>query len=339
MSTAQQLTLATAGDRILVGSLHLCHEKKMNAERKAFWKDDPPRVVAIVIAVATFVYLLYDLTIRGNDFTLLHLWILLVVLALVLGSIASRLKIFNFIDFNSRVDSLRKETKRELAEIHSKVSAIVETQTTQRQYTIMNLIQGSDSEKLALSLEKQYQTLEKPRPSKGESGLKSERDKFPKRVEYLIRRAYDVFFIARALQIAIFSNRIPAAADDDLGTGDIEERTKYLIEVLLNEGIDVFIPIKEKDNTKRKLEQILKLIHIKSKCNSENEQLPPYEEVNRMFDDAYDGLGDIATGTAILASAAIINYNNIMSKIKELKDRFGISGDAEQGISNQTSES
>ena len=58
-----------------------------------------------------------------------------------------------------------------------------------------------------------------------------------------------------------------------------------------------------------------------------------------MFDDAYDGLGSIAAGIVLYASAAIVSHNQIMSKIEELKDKFGISGDAEQDISNQTSES
>jgi len=333
------LTLTSLEDRILVDSLHLCHEKKMNGERKAFWKDDLPRIVAIVIAVATFVYLLYDLTIRGNDLSMLHLWILLIILALVLGSIASRLKIFNFIDFNSKVDSLRRETKRELAEIRTKVSAIVETQTTQRQFTIMNLISGSDPDMLARSLEKQYRTLEKPQVGEGESRLESEKDKFLRRVDTLIKRAYDVLFIARALQIAISNNRIPAAAEDNLGTGDIEKRTAYLIGAFLDGGIEVLIPKVETDNAKRNLEQILKLINIKSKCESENEQLPPYKEVDKMFDDAYDGLGTIAAGTVLYASAAIVDHKRIMNKIEELKDKYGISGDAEQDISNQTSES
>ena len=311
----------------------------MNGDRRAFWKDDLPRLVAIAVAVATFIYLLYDLTVRGNGFTLTHLWILLVVVALVLGSIASRLKIFSFIDFKSEVDSLRTETRRELAGIRNQVSAMVETQTTQRQLTIMNLIQGSDSEKLAESLEKQYQTLERPQAGESKSALQPERDKFFRRVENLIRRAYGVFFIARALQIAIVSHRIPAGAGADLGTGDVEERTKHLVEVLLNEDIGVFVPANEKDNTTRKLEQILKLINIKRECDSGSEELPPYEEVDRMFDDAYDVIGDIAAGTAIFASAAIVSYGNIMSTIEELKRKFGVSPDAEQGISNQTSES
>jgi hypothetical protein len=311
----------------------------MNGEGRSFWRDDLPRIIAIAIAVATFAYLVCDLTIMGNDLSMLHLWILLVVLALVLGSIASRLKIFNFIDFNSKVDSLRRETKCELAEIRTKVSAIVETQTTQRQFTIMNLISGSDPDMLARSLEKQYRTLEKPQAGEGESRLESEKDKFPRRVDTLIKRAYDVLFIARALQITVSSSRIPTAAGDNLGTGDTENRTKYLVAVLLNEGIDVFVPVDERRNTKHNLEQILKLIDTKSKCNSKDGRLPPSKEVDKMFDDAYDGLGGIAAGIVVLASTAIIRYNNIMSKIGELKDKYGISGDGEQDASNQAPES
>ena len=311
----------------------------MNAEHKTFWRNDLPRLVAIVIAAVTFAYLVYDLTIKGNDLNMLHLWILLVVLALVLGSIASRLKIFNFIDFNSKFDSLRAETKRELAEIRNQVSATVKTETTQRQLTITNLISGSDPQMLAQSLERQYRALEKPQVGEGESGLESEKDKFLRRVKSLIMRAYDVFFIARSLQIAISSNSMPKAGEVNLGTGDIEKRTTYLIEVLLNEGIEVFVPTTEGHNTKRNLEQILKLVNIKSKCHSENEQLPPYKEIDKMFDDAYDGLGGIAAGITIFASAAIVSHNNIMSKIEELKDRFGISADVEQHTSNQASES
>jgi len=312
----------------------------MDAGHKTFWRNDFPRLVAIVIAVATFAYLVYDLTIKGNDLSMLHLWILLVVLALVLGSIASRLKIFNFIDFNSKVDSLRRETKRELAEIRTKVSAIVETQTTQRQFTIMNLISGSDPQILAQSLEKQYKTLEKPRVGESESGLEPEKDKFFKRVEVLITRAFEVFFIGRALQIAIYKNRVPAEAEDNLGTGNIEERTTYLIKAFLDGGIEVFIPIPEEvNNTKRSLEQILKLINIKNKCQSENDQLPPHQEVDKMFDDATDGLGSIVSGIVFFASAAIVSYNKVRSTIKELRDRFGISEDASQSTSNQSSES
>lgn len=312
----------------------------MNPERKTFWKDDLPRLVAIVIAVATFVYLLYDLTVRGQDFTLLHLWILLVVLALVLGSIASRLRILNFIDFKTEVDSLREETKRELVEIRNQVSAVVKTEATQKQFTIMNLISGSDPQMLAQSLEKQYKTLEKPRVGESESGLEPERDKFFKRVEVFITRAYEVFFIGRALQIAIYKSRVPAEAQDNLGTGNIEERTTYLIKAFLDGGIEVFIPIPEEvNNTKRGLEQILKLINIKNKCQSENDQLPPHQEVDKMFDDANDGLGSIVSGIVVFASAAIVSYNKVRSTIKELRDRFGISEDASQNTSNQSSES
>jgi hypothetical protein len=309
----------------------------MNAEPKTFWRNDLPRLVAIVIAVATFAYLLYDLIIRGNDLSMHHLWILLVVLALVLGSIASRLKIFNFIDFKTEVDSLREETKRGLAEIRSQVSAIVNAQAIQRQFTIMNLISGSDPQMLAQYVEKQYRTLDRPPSGEGESGLESGRDKFLRRVDTLTRRAYDVLFIARALQIAISSNRIPEAGDD-LGTGDIENRTKYLVEVLLNEGVSVFIPPNDRHNTRRSLEQILKLVETKGKCNSGDGQLPASEEVDKMFDDAYDGLGGIAAGIIVLASAAIVSYNNTMSKIEELKHKYGIAGDSEQHTSNQASE-
>ena len=325
-------------DRIPVDSLYLCHEKRMNGERKTFWRDNLPRLAAIVIAVATFAYLVYDIAIQGNDPSTLHLWILLVVLALVLGSIASRLRIFNFIDFKAEVDCLRVETKRELAEIGNQVSAIVKTETTQRQFTIMNLVSGSDPQMLAQSLERQYRALEKPQVGEGEGGLESEKDKFLRRVESLMIRAYDVFFIARSLQIAISSNSMPKAGEVNLDTGDIEKRTTYLIEVLLNEGIEVFVPTTERHNAKRNLEQILKLVNIKSKCHSENEQLPSYKEIDKMFDDAYDGLGGIVVGTTIIASAAIVSYSKMMSTIKELKDKFGISGDAEQSISNQASE-
>ncbi len=96
---------------------------------KDFWISVIPRVAAVIISLALLSFVLLDLFVRSQQMSPLHFWLLVLAGLLVLTTIASRLKIFNIIDF----DSYKHSTDKELADIKQQLSASVQQQISPSQ--------------------------------------------------------------------------------------------------------------------------------------------------------------------------------------------------------------
>ena len=106
--------------------------------QKLFLEQWLPRLIAIGILI----YLTYSLFFKQHQFSSLHIYALLITAALILAPMASRLRVFNLIDFNYRLDGLQQEqqeTKSQLNEINTKISNIIFANVNPVQQTTIHI--------------------------------------------------------------------------------------------------------------------------------------------------------------------------------------------------------
>lgn len=312
-------------------------------EQRTFWEQTFPRIAAIVIAILAFAYLLYDLLVRGNELSGLHLGILLIVLALVLATIASRLKIVNFLDFNSKLESLREETTHELRGLRNQISTAIDLRIRpeQHQMTIFNM-GGSLAKPVLEQLVKQYQASTIPAAGVDNKRTEYSREQFLRRADTYRARAYTILVLARAFQTSILEHRTPEP--DDTGNGSIDERIVYLVEKLIDDGLQIIIPFHIEKDTKENIQpQILEettvnlrllnsLLDLRNKVDNEEIPLPSRDEVDELIDKVADALSTVQVAIAYRGTLAIMYEYEMMSKIKELRAKY-LGSDAENGSS------
>ena len=292
---------------------------------KTFFEQWLPRLIAVII----FAYLVYSLFFAADALSVLHILVLALIVVLILAPMANRLKLFNFIDFSSKLNNARQEqqsTKRELSELRNQMSTFVSTRVSPIQVVTMN---GSEALRELLAGFRHTKT-----EVNSTSSIKKD-DKYSK--EGFLRRAYGYRYRAYALllltlsfQVAIRENR-PLELTDNVGGNTMNEKVTNMIKRILDNGLETVFPIKTIDDKsgeeisvitpeiKENLQLLNSLIELYQKIETDEIELPSRQDINSLFDKIGDALSTVGAGLEIVATNAILYQHSMISNIEALK--------------------
>jgi hypothetical protein len=282
--------------------------------KSSSWNQIIPYFVA---AIAT-AYLIYVLVVQGDSLQYIHFWIFLLIVVLVLAPLAGRLKIWNLIDFNSKFESLRTETKEEIGQIRSQITSIVQTSVTpmQHQWTVLG-VDEQITRKLAESIAEQFQLVPSSHDLEDIKKADPARIRFLRTADYYRSCAYNVLSIAFMFQIAILEHRKPTAAD--ISSGSTDDQIGHMLKHILDGGVKLFVPSEEVARITEELKDIAKLLDLCKSVDSKEAEVPSEQETNQLFGNVHSGLGGIWAGIIINGSQAFIAQQNIMQMLEEWK--------------------
>lgn len=301
--------------------------------QKPFWKQTFPRIIAIVVAIGTFAYLLYDLLGRASELSTLHVWLLVIILALILAPMASRLKVLNLIDFSSKLNDLKREqqeTKSQLSELRNQISTAVSMSVSpiQQQTTIFT----------ANGFKKIIEVLPSFKKAQGEAdsalsvekGTEYTKEKFLRRAYGYRFRAHALLLLTLAFQVAMREHRAFEQADFVEGN-TMNEKIPNMIKRILDNGLDTVFPIRiidKKSGETRSvitpeivegLKQINSLLDLCQKIEKDEIELPSRLEIDGLFNKIGDALSTVGAGLEVVGTHSILFQNRMTSSIKALK--------------------
>ena len=255
---------------------------------------------------------------QGTDLSYLHVLIFLLVVALILAPLAGRLKILNLIDFNSKLESFKEETKKDLTDIKNIITTTIETRIApvQQQWTVLSM---SDSE-AKQSIESIIKNATGWKSDKEDSidEAESPRIKFLRKADLYRARAFTVLAIARGIHIAFSDHRMPEA--EDITPGTVDESITSIIDILVVDGVDWLFPSSAVVEITEGFETIKNILELRQKVDSKEVEPPSEQESEELFSKVEDSIRGIAAGVIIRGSDAVI-YQQAMSKaIEELQD-------------------
>lgn len=303
---------------------------------KDFWQQSFPRIGAVFLAFGFLFFTLFDLFVRDKEISSFHFWILIAACSLILATIASRLKILNFVDFDSKFKKLEKTTKQELANIRQQVSASIKQQITPSQNV---------STTVNLDLQSLMKTIGKTDVLRYERESDYNRDSFLRRADAYRLYAGSLLQIARMYQIILVKHEFPDInssntsftddkSDQTTFEGSINQRILYWSKDLLNEGIDSLFPFKIEDSDddnrvtllKRNTENCLRLlpsfIEEYIKVNANEVEIPPFKEAEKLFRKLADGLDNLRVAIILLGSHSILSLNQLQTSLHEFMDEL-----------------
>lgn len=292
---------------------------------KTFFEQWLPRLLALGV----FAYLVYSLFLRQDEFTWLHIVALAIMLALILAPMASRLKVLNLIDFNSKLNDLKheqQETKNQLNEIRNQISTVVSmgVSPVQQQTTIFTANGLKNIEEIFSNLKK----------SQGESDsvldTRYTKERFLRRAYGYRYRAYSLLRLTLAYQIAMREHRTFEPTESIEGD-TMAEKLPNLIKRVLDNGLDTVFPIVTIDEesgetrsvitpeTIEGLKQINSLLDISQRLEKDEVELPSSLEIEDLFNKISDALSTVAAGLVVVGTQYIMFQNRMTSSIKALK--------------------
>ena len=285
------------------------------------------QIIPYCVAAIAITYLIYVLVVQGNSLQYIHFWIFLLIVVLVLAPLAGRLKIWNLIDFNAKFESLRKENKKELDQIRSQITSIVQTSIVpmQHQWTVLG-VDEQVAKKLAESITEQFKLMPLPNYIEDINGVDSARIKFLRKADIYRYRAYDILSVARTFQIAIREGRMPEL--EDMGSGEIDDRIDYLLNHLLDGGAELFVPPTELAKTTEELKIIDRLLKLYNSVDGKQADVPSEQESSQLFDNIQSGIAGIRAGIMWYGSQAIVAQSNLMLLLKKWKKELVDSSDS-----------
>lgn len=302
---------------------------------KQFFEQWLPRLIALSV----FAYLIYSLVFRQDEFSWLHITLLLIVIALILAPMASRLKVLNLIDFTSKLNSLEREqqeTKSQLIELSNQISSVV----SMRVNPIQIMTTGS-----ADTLKELFQSFRKSesevhRTVSIEEDAKYTKEEFLRRAYGYRSKGYTLLLLTMVFQVAICEHRVSTSADYVEGS-TMSEKIPNMIKKVLDNGLDTVFPIMvtdEKSGESRsvitpgiieKLQLINSLIELCEKIESGESELPPRTDIDSLFDSIGEALATIGAGLEVIGTYSILYQYRMTNAIEALKREIG-QADTEQ---------
>ena len=285
---------------------------------KTFLEQWLPRLIAVSI----FAYLIYSLIFRGDAFSALHIYALVMVLALILVPMAGRLKVFNVIEFSSKLNALKREqqeTRSQLNELRNQISTVVSTHVSPIQIFTTD---GSAVREVFSSLKKTEKEEKKDR--------EYTKEEFLRRSYGYRSKAYVLLLLTMDFQIATREHRAVELADQVEGN-TISEKIPNLVKRILDNGLDSVFPIKlidEEGGETRSvitpeiveaLKQINSLIDLSQKIETGEAELPPRLEIDRLFDKIGNALATIGLGLEVVGTSSILYQYRVTSAIEALR--------------------
>ena len=303
---------------------------------KHTWESSIARILTIVVAVIVFAYLPYDVLVRKTEPTSLHLWLLLIVVALLLANMASRLKIFNFLDFSTKMNELREDTDKKLHAFSQEISTklVQSIQPVQHQTATF-----MDSSSLKLILEELLKQNRASSVSHVDIGDKDNtqftREVFLRKADSLRTYAKTLLQIARMFQKSAIEHEVPlpkgrrSTVDLTTDEGIIETTERFL-----KDGLKVLFPFeiprgksgdqagKIIESTQENLSVLKSLLELRRKIDKKEASLPPKEEADELFNKVEDALDNLRVAIVLFGSIAIVGHYKATTFISELRDHL-----------------
>ena len=288
---------------------------------KSFVEQWLPRLIALSV----FAYLIYSLIFKEDAFSILHIWALVIMLVFVLAPMVSWLKLFNFIEFSSKLNDINREqqeTKREMNELKNQISTFVSMRVSPIQVVTVGDI--SNSKVLRELLDSTKAEIE------AEKDTEYTRETFLRRAYGYRSRAYVLLLMTMVFQIAVREHRPHVPADYVKGN-TMDEKIPEMIKRILDNGLDEVFPIRlidEKGEGERSvitpeivegLKQINSLIDLSKKIETTEIQLPSRLDIDSMFDKIRNALSTIALSLEVVATNSIIYQHTMTNAIKALE--------------------
>lgn len=301
-------------------------EKSNSFPLKLFFEQWLPRLIALSI----FAYLIYSLIFRGDAFSALHIGALAIILVLILGPVASRLKVFNLIDFNSKLDGLRQEqqeTKAHLNQLTNQISTVSTALSIRFNPVQVVSLQG---------LEQLISNSQQTKSQLPDEGGKYTKTEFLRRTNGFRYRALPLLMLTRSFQITINEHRLFSSDLDTIQGETIDERIKNLVHIILQNDLRTAFPIEVIDEKTAKtckypvitadtldgLRQIYSLLDLSHKIETGEEELPSPRDIDNLFNKIDSTLATIGAGLEIVATESILTNYRVTSTLDSLKEKF-----------------
>lgn len=301
---------------------------------KSFFEQWLPRLIALSV----FAYLIYSLILREDTFSGLHIGALVIILALILAPMASRLKLLNLIDFSSKLNGLMQEQqgmKRELNEFRNQISTVVSMRVSPIQ-----ILTTSGTEEL-----KELFSSLRNTESEVNSGVSIENDKEHTKENFLRRsygyrmRAYTLLLMTMAFQVAVHEHRKFETTDFVEGE-TMDGKITNMVKRILDNGLDSVFPIATVDESGETssvitpeiiegLQLLNSLIDLNQKIEKDEIELPSRLDIDSLFNKIGDALTTVAASLEVVGTHSILYQYGILNKIEALKREIG-QADAEQ---------
>lgn len=188
------------------------------------------KILSYIVFAGIIIYLIYSLAILKNSLDIYHIILIIFGAIIPFFDKVSKVKIFNFFEYESKLEEYKKETIREISELRNSIESRINIASMPEQNVIVN-IDRAISENLE--------------PQSAESGIeKRAEDKIAERIESIRTWIYYSLFLTRIFQVAVNEGRMfdPKDLAIDIGIASFDERTTYLARQILDSGIDKLIP-------------------------------------------------------------------------------------------------
>lgn len=299
---------------------------------KEFWQQSFPRIISVLLGISFFIFILLDIFVRNREFSNYHYWFLISAVALILATMASRLRIFNFVDFNSRLDELKQFTERQFTDIKQQIFNSFNQNIAPSQNISTKIIFDTGS------IDKNILKLSDFKTEYDDSSYS--RDTYLKRAYAYRLYAGTLLQIARMFQIVITQNRIPEVIGSEVAAENRKE-TRFerflsddkmltLSNKILDDGVDHLFPFKVPDDsdltmqkttedTKSTLHLLPSFIETYQKVSKGEVEHPSFKDAEGLFDNLSNGLGNLRVAIILLGSHSLLSNYRFHTMLNDLK--------------------
>lgn len=296
---------------------------------KEFWQQVFPRIIAVLMGIGLFIFILLDIFLRNKEFANYHYWFLISAVALILATIAGRLKIFNFIDFNSKFNEFKQFTERQFTDIKQQ---ILNQNIAPSQNVSTQIIFDTDS------IDKNVLKLSDFKTKYDDSSYS--RDTYLKRAYAYRLYAGTLLQIARMLQIVITQNRMPEVLGSEVAAENqkeirferflSDEKILTLSNKILDDGVAHLFPFKVPDDsdltmqkttedTKSTLLYLPSFIETYQKVYKGEVEHPSFKDAEGSFEILSNGLGNLRVAIIMLGSHSLLSNYQFRTMLNDLK--------------------
>ena len=228
------------------------------------------------------------------------------------------------IEFESKLESLRGETKKELGDIRNQISNVIDMRVSPAQYqtNILNLGEMTELTKVLESLKQPHITVS----SIDKKAPEHTREDFLSKAEIRRGRAFTVLVIAREFQEAILEHK--AIDTKVVFEGTIDEKIRHMSKTLLDRGVKVLFPFvivgENGDQVPVSISEItegLQLIDsfLDIRQKVENREIIVPHDADELLNNIEKAILNIKAAVIVLGTNLIVSDYNLQRKLIELQ--------------------
>jgi hypothetical protein len=297
-------------------------EKSNLFPHKLFLEQWLPRLVALTILA----YLGYSLLFKQDHLSWLHIILLAMAIGLILAPMASRLRVANLIDFNSKLDGLKQEqqeTRTQLKQLRNQISSTISMRSNPIQVVTFDGIRE-------LLLADKQAITQLAGDSSTAKNAKYSKDAFLRTANRYCSIAFPLLMLTRTFQVTANEHRFYTAEMDFDENHTRSETIKDLVTSVLATDLTTLFPfqlIDEKNQQKHSvitpdviqgLHSITTLADLYEKVQTGDEELPSPPDIDPLFKKVAYALATLTAALEVLASNSILYRHRLTSFVDNL---------------------